>query len=133
MQIRARGSAFATGIGNWLVSTIWSQVSPIGIGAIDWKVSKVGEKTCLERREKLMANQQFYFVFIVWNVCITIPTISLLFKETKKLSLEEIDLLFGERALGNLPDNIHHVKIDPETKAITPEVLHHEVHDPEKN
>jgi hypothetical protein len=44
MQIRARGSAFgkymngprskadsslATGIGNWLVSTFWSQVSPI--------------------------------------------------------------------------------------------------------
>ena len=29
MQIRAKGSAFATGIGNWLVSTFWSQVSPI--------------------------------------------------------------------------------------------------------
>lgn len=27
-------------------------------------------------------------------------------KETKQLSLEEIDLLFGERALGTLPDDL---------------------------
>ncbi|KAF2136177.1 uncharacterized protein K452DRAFT_313419 [Aplosporella prunicola CBS 121167] len=94
MQIRARGSAFATGIGNWLVSTIWSQVSPIGLGDISWK---------------------FYFVFAAFNVCVTIPTIALAFKETKKLSLEEIDLLFSDgRALGTLPENIHEVKEVPE-------------------
>ena len=30
------------------------------------------------------------------------------FKETTKVSLEDIDLLFGEgRALGTLPDNLH--------------------------
>lgn len=27
-------------------------------------------------------------------------------QETKQLSLEEIDLLFGERALGTLPDDL---------------------------
>ncbi|ORY18565.1 general substrate transporter [Clohesyomyces aquaticus] len=84
-QIRGRGSAFATGIGNWLVSTVWSQVSPIGLGAITWR---------------------FYFVFVAFNVCVTFPTIFFVFKETTRLSLEEIDLLFGERALGTLPENL---------------------------
>ncbi|KAL2837551.1 general substrate transporter, partial [Aspergillus pseudoustus] len=37
MQIRGRGVAFATGVGNWCVSTLWSQVSPIALGAIHWK------------------------------------------------------------------------------------------------
>lgn len=36
MQIRGKGCAFATGIGNWLVSTFWAQVSPIALGAIEW-------------------------------------------------------------------------------------------------
>ncbi|KAK7629470.1 general substrate transporter [Phyllosticta citricarpa] len=89
MQIRARGSAFATGIGNWLVATVWNQVSPQGLEHIGWK---------------------FYFVFICWNVCVTFPTILFWFKETKTLSLEEIDLLFGERALGNLPESIADAK-----------------------
>ncbi|KAF2127788.1 MFS sugar transporter-like protein [Dothidotthia symphoricarpi CBS 119687] len=74
LSIRGRGSAFATGIGNWLVGTVWSQVSPIGLGEISWK---------------------FYFIFVAFNLC-----------ETKQLTLEEIDLLFGERALGTLPDNL---------------------------
>jgi len=37
---------------------------------------------------------------------ITFPTIWFLFKETKGLSLEDIDLLFGDRALGALPENL---------------------------
>lgn len=37
MQIRGKGCAFATGIGNWLVSTFFSQVSPIALGEITWK------------------------------------------------------------------------------------------------
>lgn len=37
MQIRGRGNAFATGIGNWLVSTFFAQVSPIALGSIEWK------------------------------------------------------------------------------------------------
>lgn len=40
------------------------------------------------------------------DVCITIPTIFFWFKETKQKSLEEIDLLFGGRALGALSDNL---------------------------
>lgn len=85
LSIRGRGSAFATGIGNWLVGTVWSQVSPIGLGEIKWK---------------------FYFIFVAFNLCVTLPTIVFMFKETKQLSLEEIDLLFGERALGTLPDDL---------------------------
>ncbi|KAF2622308.1 sugar carrier protein A [Macroventuria anomochaeta] len=85
LSIRGRGSAFATGIGNWLVGTVWSQVSPIGLGNIKWK---------------------FYFIFVAWNLLITLPVIFFLYKETKQKSLEEIDLLFGERALGTLPDDL---------------------------
>jgi hypothetical protein len=29
-----------------------------------------------------------------------------MFKETKLMTLEEVDLLFGERALGTLPENL---------------------------
>ncbi|KAK4235999.1 general substrate transporter [Achaetomium macrosporum] len=86
MQIRARGNAFATGIGNWLVSTFWSQVSPIALKELNWK---------------------FYFLFVAWDVVVTIPVVYFFFKETKQLSLEEIDLLFGERSLGALPKDLH--------------------------
>lgn len=101
MQIRGKGVAFATGVGNWTVSTLWSQVSPIALGKIGWK---------------------FYLIFAAWSmlpllpvraviltsldVCVTIPTIFFWFKETKQKSLEEIDLLFGGRALGALNDNL---------------------------
>lgn len=46
MQIRGKGNAFATGVGNWAVCTLWSQISPIALGAIRWK---------------------YYFVFIAWS------------------------------------------------------------------
>jgi MFS family permease len=36
-QIRSRGAAFATGIGNWLVATFWAQVSPTALGNLGWK------------------------------------------------------------------------------------------------
>lgn len=86
MQIRARGNAFATGIGNWLVATLFAQVSPIALGKIGWK---------------------FYFVFVAFNIVITFPVIFFFFKETSQVSLEDVDLLFGERALGTLPDDLH--------------------------
>lgn len=37
MEIRARGNAFATGIGNWLVSTFWAQLSPLALDQLKWK------------------------------------------------------------------------------------------------
>lgn len=46
MQIRGKGNAFATGIGNWTVSTLWNQVSPIALEKITWK---------------------FYLIFIIWS------------------------------------------------------------------
>lgn len=36
-QIRGKGCAVATGIGNWLVSTFWAQVSPTALGHLGWK------------------------------------------------------------------------------------------------
>lgn len=36
-QIRGKGCAFATGIGNWLVATFWAQVSPYGLKELGWK------------------------------------------------------------------------------------------------
>lgn len=86
MQIRARGNAFATGIGNWLVATLFAQVSPLGL-------EKMGYK--------------FYFIFVAFNIVITFPVIFFFFKETNQVSLEDIDLLFGERALGTLPEDLH--------------------------
>jgi hypothetical protein len=59
LSIRGRGSAFATGIGNWLVGTVWSQVSPIGLGKITYK---------------------FYFIFVAFNLLVTLPTIYFVFK-----------------------------------------------------
>lgn len=44
---------------------------------------------------------------VAWNICITFPVIFFLFKETKQVSLEDIDLLFGERALGTLPEDLN--------------------------
>ncbi|BCS21906.1 sugar porter family MFS transporter [Aspergillus puulaauensis] len=92
MQIRGKGNAFATGIGNWAVSTLWSQVSPIALGKIGWK---------------------FYFLFAGWNLVVTIPTIYLLFMETKQKTLEEIDLLFGGRALGTLSNDLSGKGLEP--------------------
>lgn len=37
----------------------------------------------------------------------TFPTIFFLFKEMTQVSLEDIDLLFGGRALGTLPNDLH--------------------------
>ncbi|KAH7385482.1 sugar carrier protein A [Phaeosphaeria sp. MPI-PUGE-AT-0046c] len=85
LSIRGRGSAFATGAGNWLIGTVWSQVSPIALGKLTYK---------------------FYFVFVAFNLLVTLPTIWIMFKETKQLSLEEIDLLFGDRALGMIPNDL---------------------------
>lgn len=74
MQIRSTGVAFATGIGNWAISTMWAQVSPKGLGQLGWK---------------------YYFVFVAINVGITFPTVYFFFPETKQKTLEEIDNLFG--------------------------------------
>lgn len=37
MQIRGKGNAFATGIGNWLINVIFSQASPVGLDKLEWK------------------------------------------------------------------------------------------------
>lgn len=52
MQIRARGNAFATGIGNWLINVIFSQVSPQGLGKLGWK---------------------YYFVFVAFSTSSYFP------------------------------------------------------------
>lgn len=49
---------------------------------------------------------KFYFIFVAFNILVTFPTIWLTFKETKKLTLEEIDLLFGERAADAAPGHL---------------------------
>lgn len=84
LSIRGRGSAFATAFGNWLVGTVWSQVSPIGLGEITYK---------------------FYFIFVAFNVCVTFPTIWFVFKvraKSEKLTEEIIvDMYFRK------PSNLH--------------------------
>ncbi|KAI5304612.1 hypothetical protein KEM56_006261 [Ascosphaera pollenicola] len=73
-QVRSTGVAFATGMGNWAIGVMWSQVSPKGLGKLGWK---------------------YYFVFVAFNVCISFPCIYFFYPETKRLSLEDIDNLFG--------------------------------------
>ncbi|PLB44374.1 general substrate transporter [Aspergillus steynii IBT 23096] len=103
MQIRGKGNAFATGIGNWVVSTIWSQVSPIALDKLGWK---------------------FYFIFACFNVVVTIPTIFFWFKETKQKSLEEIDLLFGGRALGMLSNDLNEKGLEVDHHSAVEQVEH---------
>lgn len=74
MQIRGPGVAVACGIGHWGFNTMWSQVSPKGLGKIGWK---------------------FYFVFVAANIAITIPCLYFFYPETKGIPLEEMDNLFG--------------------------------------
>lgn len=50
-QVRSKGAAFATGIGNWLVATFWAQVSPTGLEKLGWKfyfvfVGESGPQPC---------------------------------------------------------------------------------------
>lgn len=59
LSIRGRGSAFSTAVGNWLVGTVWNQVSPIGLDNITYR---------------------FYFIFVAFNICVTLPTIWFVFK-----------------------------------------------------
>ena len=92
MQIRGKGNAFATGIGNWAVGTLWSQISPIALGSIRWKfylVFIIWSKYTLEISTKSIPND-----FAV-DMCVSLPVIYFLFKETTQKSLEEIDLVFG--------------------------------------
>jgi hypothetical protein len=43
-----------------------------------------------------------------FDILVTLPVIWFFFVETTGVSLEDIDLLFGEgRALGTLPDDLH--------------------------
>lgn len=112
MQIRGRGNAVATSLGNWVVSTIWNQVSPIAFGKIHWRfylVFILFSKFSFPFRSEGVESEVetgYSYCFSPLDVCITIPTVFFFFKETKQKSLEEIDLLFGGRALGTLPENV---------------------------
>lgn len=117
-QVRSKGAAFATGIGNWLVATFWAQVSPTALDKLGWKFyflfvgtfKEAPPRFCFvffffatkkKERKKEKANEA-----IAWDLIITLPCLILLFKETKGLSLEEIDVMFGGRALGTLDDDM---------------------------
>jgi hypothetical protein len=118
MQIRARGNAFATGIGNWLVRSLSS--SSISLAKTHTGLHILGTSLTHGSRisglEVLLPLRRFVQTSIsskspltstAWNICITFPVVFFFFKETKQVSLEDIDLLFGERALGTLPDDLH--------------------------
>jgi hypothetical protein len=53
-----------------------------------------------------------------FDIVITIPVVYFMFKETKQRTLEDIDLLFGERALGALPADLPLKEV--------PEIVHEE-------
>lgn len=76
--------------------------------------------TCTRDQSSANAN-------LAWNLCVTFPVIFFFFKETKQVSLENIDLLFGERALGTLPDDLHKEGMEMRSTAV--EVEHSEKRD----
>lgn len=113
MQIRGRGNAFATGVGNWAVSTLWNQVSPIALDKIKWKFYFVFAafskfSLCLEHWPFPFFSLFFFFLFLTsgLDLFVSLPVIYFFFQETKQKSLEEIDILFGGRALGTLPEDV---------------------------
>lgn len=57
---------------------------------------------------------------MAFNFLVTLPTVWFTFRETKQLSLEEIDLLFGERALGALPSDINEMKLEDRQASTVP-------------
>lgn len=67
--------------------------------------------TCTRNQGSANAN-------LAWNLCVTFPVIFFFFKETKQVSLEDIDLLFGERALGTLPDDLHKEGMEMRSTAV---------------
>jgi hypothetical protein len=118
MPIRARGNALATGFGNWLVATFWAQISPLGLASITWRFYFI------------FAGQYWLFISIVpnriimaiaWNLVVTLPIIWFFFKETNQAGLENIDLLFGERALGTLTDDLNKEVMDLHPTAVQTE------------
>lgn len=116
MQIRGKGNAFATGVGNWAVATLWSQVSPIAIGAISWRfffVFAAFSEYCNKCPYPHPTNSR------VLDTAVALPTIFFLFKETKQKTLEEIDLLFGGRALGILPEDVTEKNLESKTATAT--------------
>ncbi|PPR00886.1 hypothetical protein CVT24_000371 [Panaeolus cyanescens] len=70
---RALGTSVAT-CSNWAFNTLLSQVSPIGIEAVQWK---------------------FYFLFVCLNF-VDLIAIVLFFPETKGKTLEEMNAVFGD-------------------------------------
>ncbi|KAI5295561.1 hypothetical protein KEM52_000997 [Ascosphaera acerosa] len=87
-QIRGPGVAVCTGLGNWAVATMWAQVTPRALGALVWK---------------------YWLIFVAINAGVTLPCIYLFFPETRQITLEEIDNLFGghlnvDDAIAQMPD-----------------------------
>jgi sugar porter (SP) family MFS transporter len=72
LRLRAKGSALSTA-SNWICNFLIVEITPPAI-------QNIGYKT--------------YIIFSVLNACF-VPVIAFYFKETKGLSLEEVDLLFA--------------------------------------
>ncbi|QRW15934.1 Sugar (and other) transporter [Rhizoctonia solani] len=82
MRVRAMGTSIAT-MSNWAVNVMISQVSPIGLSRIGWK---------------------FYLVFICTNIVNGKShglIVIFFFPETKGKTLEEMDAVFGDQAIGH--------------------------------
>jgi len=60
-------------------------------------------------------------VIAAWNLVVTLPVVWFCFKETTQVSLENIDLLFGERALGTLPDDLNKEAMDLQPRVVETE------------
>ncbi|KAH7075032.1 general substrate transporter [Paraphoma chrysanthemicola] len=73
-RIRAPGAMFASFLGT-CVTIIFSQTSPLAVEALTWK---------------------YAFIFIGCNIA-CFPVVYFYFPETKNLTLEEVNVLFGER------------------------------------
>jgi len=80
--------------------------------------------TILSLNFLLLLGGRLIFWLLAWDLVVTIPVVYFFFKETKKVSLEDIDLLFCERALGTLPDDLTKGDLEVPEAAKVAEVEH---------
>lgn len=91
MRVRSMGTALSTA-SNWAMNVVLSQISPIGLGRLGWK---------------------FFLIFIVTNIGNALIAY-FVFSETKGLTLEEIDEVFGMTSEQALPAATHLQTLDKE-------------------
>lgn len=110
LRIRGKGAAIAAGLGNWAVNCLISQISPMAMDRLKWRYYffySVFSKCPLPAIPPslsfllCLSNQTNIFLLAVFTI--TLPLVHFLFKETKGLSLEDLDSLWENTPVRTYP------------------------------